>query len=246
MITLHANGSRMIRRITQLRRSTKAATPMAAGQVASHVCHIIVRLAPRDTNHYVRGWQWANSMIDGGKPMPVSGISESRYSRQNRHRLLYQARRMTTIREKWDRIVRGIEAQPNHQGWKSYRRAKQVHGRVTKMESIAWEQFRAIDQSPAARSAIVIGGRAVGRNPYRTSTLARVSINLAPRGDARMVRFGDRVYWQVRNLQPHTYLVEKRTRVMRGALMLARSGGLTITRQTYVKAFGAGGGFGAR
>jgi len=239
MITLRADTRRLRRKLDGIRRETKKAGPHAAGEVASVVCQMVTRLAPRDTGRYSRSWAFANNKIPGVRPMPLPGLQDSRYARLNRSRLIQQAQHWTRVREEWQRRVAGIERRRGHERWPSYHQAKGILRKVQRIEQRALEQVEAIDQSPEGRSAIVIGGSR-GRNPLSVGRLARANVGGLPLASVTVRQLAERSIVEVVNKEPHARMVEKRTGVLRGALMLARPAGLVAGRNAYLGAIKRG------
>ena len=227
------DDSRFRARIGAIRRELNPAGITFNAVVASEIVKYPILAGPKDTNAYVRGWQIAhNKLVPLGNgriaPVTVFPLRESRYSRQNRHRLERQL-------QKWELIVQNLQRSVAHmRSFKTSSTRTAVAERNLRkaitIRDMARQQLARID-SPGGGSAIVIGGRKT-QGFFTTGSLATARVGFYG-GDARVISIGRRSMIEVRNMVPHAHLVERRTRLVAAALAASKSRGLQVGRTAY-------------
>lgn len=227
---------RFRRRIGAMQRELNPAGIMFNAVVASEITRFAILAGPKDTNTYVRSWQTAHNKLvplAGGRisPVTVFPLRESKYSRQNRHRLERQVQKWELVVQNLQVSIAWMESRPNHEKWLSYQRAKRNLRKAQAALDTARQQIARID-SPGGGSAIVIGGRKT-KSFFATTGLATARVGLYP-GEARVVSVGRRSVIEVRNRAPHAHIVEARTRIVTQAVAASRSRGLRVGRSSYV------------
>lgn len=234
---------RMRQRLAGLSKTAPDAARIFAAVMACEVLRFAIVHGPKDTNRYVRAWQQAHNAAarwtDGRvSPWTVFALKESKYHRQNYHRLEQQFRKYGQWLRNIRAGIRYMESKPNHQEWPSYRKAKANEARLEELQRRADQQLAAIDQSPDGKSAIVIGGRKT-KDDFALTRMARASVQVYG-GDARLIRTGNRVFVESRNREPHAAITERRTKLISSAMKASRAVGLRSASAGYIAKLRAG------
>ena len=236
MVTLKVDDRRFRQRFGAIAREAGRASVVFNSVVSSEVLRYRILAGPKDTNADVRGWQIAHNQLvplsDGRvSPVVVFPLRESRYSRQNRHRIERQLRKWEQIVQNLERSLVYMRSKPGHQQWKSYRKAEANLRKAFRNREIAAQQLARID-APGGESAIVIGGRKT-KGFFTSTSLATVRTGFYG-GQARVISVGRRSVIEVRSKVPHAHIVERRTRLLAGALAAGKARGLALGRAAYV------------
>ncbi len=200
----------------------------------------------------------AASGAGAGSIQVVLPVRASRFAQEQHDRLEMQYFRWMRIREEWVRRVQEWEQYPNHRQWRSWREAMATLNKVGDAEDrafLALQAFRAQRQG-----AIVVWGRSSSsgetpmkaweriraasgghadaatssrvRRQVRLSSLARV-FPTAFGGSGRLYDSGDATVAEIRNLEPHAFIVEKRVHAARRAVSRARAVGAGTSARAY-------------
>lgn len=186
-----------------------------------------------DTGRYARAYAMAHNQLlpwaSAGVILPVAlpELRPSDYLGMIRRRTEKQLERLELAEDRWFRLKESDERRPNHRRWKSYRAKLKILDRIEKSMERALEQWKAAREAAGAgvsaedgAAAIFIAGRKT-KTRFRLSNVGRV-IRRIFGGEARLIRAGTMSVVEIRNMEPHARIVERRTRLMSRALAEAR------------------------
>lgn len=227
---------RFRQRIAAVHRQLGPGSVEFSAVVASEILKYRILAGPKDTNADVRGWQIAHNQLvplSGGRVLPVVifQLRQSRYARQNRHRLERQLRKWEQIVQNLERSLTYMRSKPGHQQWKSYRKAESNLRRAFRLRDVAAQQIARMD-APGGDTAIVIGGRKT-QGFFTASSLTTVRTGFYG-GEARVVSAGRQTGIEVRSKVPHAHIVERRTKILASAIAAGKSRGLAVGRSAYI------------
>mgnify|MGYP007005600441 CR=1 FL=1 len=207
--------SAMQARVKATQRAVAVAGRSAVVAAGDALVDAIERIAPYDTNRYIRGWQLAiqaaGSGVEGAKTRQVKALKESRFMAQNFDRLDRQVKRLEKARSGLvNRLQKWFYGTGRPLG-KWGRRAEAKVAQLDKLIVRAKVQRRLIDDDEG--TALVIG-----RGYGRRLTTVRTKVY---GGTGRSFSRGGRASLYLRNLEPHASIVESNSRVVEKAVSLA-------------------------
>lgn len=220
------------RLLAKLERAN-AATPSAAREalriIIADTATKVVRLSPRDTQRYVRGWTMAFADV-GVKNLPPVTVRKSRDFGRQLMRLVRQA-------ELWERRAEAkrqmLQSWYFDKGRELDRFAMSQQAQLAKLEEIARRAREELNKFLEAREAAIVIGRSNGAWGKRNLITTR------PRlygGDGVWIVTKERVIVRLRNKEPHARIVEARSKVMFKATTAARSMGVRNARDHFARA----------
>lgn len=234
------NYQRMVAAHRRMRAALPAARVAMVRGMVSQIIGTAARIAPRDTNRYVRGWIVAGKMV-GVTDVPLPVIRESKYSKEYIARLIEQQQKFEAQVARVDGLIYAWYDKPG-------RRRRGYYNRLL-AERTRWQQRadRAREETEKfirATGAIVIG---VGVNVVGgkvTGSLVRgggrkISVTVRDRvhgGRGRVIMSDGRCVIILHNMEPHARIVEAKRSVLRTAEAGARLAGLRRLGAGYRKA----------
>ena len=230
MYTVVTSTKGIKKQIKAYQRRRSVARDKVLNLQVARVADEIMRTAPRDTNRYVRGYAQAFNQAGVG-PLPVPAINPSSHANRIRQRLSRQYRWAARRLAMWYGVVPGstVVTAPGRTKDKWYRK-------LIKQRDKAWDQIQKFTET-----SILIGGRKTQYDLVHgnitnlsLSSLATVRDKIYG-GEGRRINLGGRTVIVVKNLEPHTNFVERRSRIMRKALDKARGTGLRRISNKYTK-----------
>lgn len=174
-----------------------------------------------DTGRFRRSLQQAHNDLGRGV-IPLTPLRRSRAYRDWRPRLLKTA-------EKWERIERGyLDLVRDYEAkgrthWKRYRELKKTLDKIGDVRDRTIENLEAID-AQGGEGAIVIGSRRRAKRKYALSNLEQV-VTKVYGGRSTITREGDVTVCEMRSMEPHARLEEKRRGILRRNLSTPQSDG---------------------
>lgn len=194
-------------------RAVDDAALEAVVSAADAVVDELERIAPRDTQRYVRGWQMAMRQagqgVPGAKYRVVDPVRESRFMAQNYERLNRQVKRIEKTIEFRERRLRLWYDNKNRKPDAWYRDQVKRIKQYKKLLERAKVQRRLIDDDEG--TAIVIGASKKGRRliTVRTKIYGGMGSHWAREGRAGV---------KLKNLEAHASIVESNSHPLQKAV----------------------------
>lgn len=212
MLRLKVDASKGKARIRKMLEGCPDARRTVVAASARMVLNRALATAKRDTNRYANGWAQAGN---------AAGIGLFRV------RPLNKASRFNKIEVRlrgevdwWARIVNRYDRVGRRDKWyaraaRRLARAREEYERLMKAEDgavIAINAFSSLGSKRAPRALFKTYG-----------------------GMGRIMNIGSRTYVVLRNLEPHSSIVERNTRNMRNAASFLKGSGLSLARTNYLR-----------
>ncbi len=209
-----------------------------AGAAAAREMHTI---SPTDTNRYKNGWADVHNDLArvGGvqKRLNLLPLREPKDSGAIEKRLRDQVDKSLGILKAWEEFERKVKARPGFKtSWKNYRlvrrRIRQAEKRVERARQTLRE-FYELEDGGVVAPVILIGGRKTKNN---ASLRGLASLRRRVYGGVGSVRvLGSLVVAELRHREPHARFVERRFRVGRRGLAVAKVAGAKVVRNSYAR-----------
>jgi len=223
MIRLNLDDSLLRRRVERALRNRRAARRDALGVVVEQFVRVLVREGPRDTNRFVRAYQQAANDLGLGPFLVLDVVPGKDVAR--RERLVRQLRKWSAIVELNERAGRTTYKGVKRTGPdKNYLRAVRLRDRAAK------------ELAEFAENSLVIGGRRGSRGVGQLATVRTKIFG----GKGRWIEAGGDLFAEVRNLEPHARIVQRRTKIINRGLGAAGRGALRVVGARYVRQLAEG------
>lgn len=204
-------------------------------------------ISARDTQRYMRGWTISHNDAAGmtlGEvgPKVLPAVLPGKYAEKIRPRLVGQYQKWKAIEENLLRLKAADErrGKGKEQDWPSYRRLMKTLDKIGDIVDRTIEQIEAYDKAVVegtTGTAVVIGGRRTKRPGI--SNVSRISFKLYG-GSARVFTQAGRTFVEIKNMEPHARIIERRLGIGRSSIAKVRTIGLFRASNAYLKSLKSG------
>lgn len=212
----------------------------ATKELGSEVARYIVNFGPHDTQRFRRSYAMAHNDI-AEQRLLLPTLEPSKSLTKIASRIARQLKTAEAQVERWDRNVASYRARKTV-STPSGKEAQKYLRQWKKQRDQAKVQLERLEEAEGVESIILIGGRKRKRAGAGgpKSGVARVSVEVFG-GGARIIDRGGRLFAELHSYEPHTNLVNRRTRVISNAVNAVRASGGRRASKKYLRELQEGG-----